>query len=305
MKKIFSFIFLTTILLGVIACQNTTRALDSYITLDINPSIELIITPKNKVVYANPLNEDAEVLLVDINLVSKNLEDAIEIIINTSIELGYINPENEETIVTVSAISEDNNMGEIMRNRIKEHVNGSLNKHNVKGLAVDKSENNYVPEFLVEARNYGVSPGFLNLANKAVIADDTLTLEQAIEMNVNELQSVIKNAFEEQKQIVLEVRDEFLTQKETLKSEYLPQIEVLKAEILDLENQIENETDEAVIGELEVTLSGKVEMLEALESEFKIEMTSIKDQFIESSRSIKDAIKDLNESLRNQYRGRK
>jgi len=147
MKKTISFIAILSLIFGVYAFSNSAKAENTYVTLEINPSVELIVTPSDKVIYANLLNDDGETLLVELDLVGMKLDDATNAIIETAIELDFIDATNSETVVTVSALSKDIKMGEIMRNRVKENVNGALNRNNVRGRAEDKPENGYIPDF--------------------------------------------------------------------------------------------------------------------------------------------------------------
>jgi len=176
-KFIFTFITLFAVIGLIVGCQTTAQAEDSYVTLDINPSVELIVSPKDKVIFANPLNEDAEILLVELDLIGINLDDAIDLIIQTSIELGYISvDEDVETFVFVATINADAKIQERVQNRVKEQVNKAFENRGVLGKANDKS---YRKEFVNDAESYGVTPGFLFLAMQAVELSDELLLEDA------------------------------------------------------------------------------------------------------------------------------
>lgn len=58
MRKIKTVLLFTVLLLGVaflVSCDNTVKADSTYVTIDINPSIELIVSPKDKVVSVGAL----------------------------------------------------------------------------------------------------------------------------------------------------------------------------------------------------------------------------------------------------------
>ncbi|MDR4969380.1 MAG: hypothetical protein RG740_07155, partial [Acholeplasmataceae bacterium] len=274
MKYAFSFLFLFAGLLIIAGCANTVSAENAYVTLDINPSVELIVTPKEKVVYANPLNEDGEVLLADLQLVGLDLDDAIELIIETAVELGYIDvDEEEETIVSVTAISKNSQIGELIRNRVKQHIDNAFLERGMVGRGQDKGENGYVPAFLEEAQSYEVSPGFLFLAKKAVFVNDELTLEVAVEMEVDELQAIIREAFEDHKEIAHTLKDEFLAARQELFDEYHPQFENYEAQIEDLEMQIVDLEAQIELGE------GDVEALEAEKADLETQLAALQEEF--------------------------
>ncbi|MCR3906701.1 MAG: hypothetical protein NUK62_06755 [Tenericutes bacterium] len=310
-KYVFSFLFLFAGLLIVAGCANTVSAESAYVTLDINPSVELIVTPSEKVVYANPLNEDGEVLLAELDLVGLDLDDAIDLVIQTSIELGYIDVDaEEETIVSVTAISKNNEIGDTIRNRVKEHVNNAFKNRAMVGRAEDKGENGYVPAFLEEAQSYGVTPGFLFLAQKAVYLSDELTLEEAVEMEIDELQAILREAREEHKEVAMALKDEFMTAREALFDEYLPQIQESGAEIEDLEAQIEDlearielgeedvEALEAELADLEAQLAELQEAFAVLREEFKEKLMAIRDEFLQETQAMREQVRQMHQHLK-------
>jgi len=231
MKYVFSFLFVLS--LGFIIAGCTGQALevsadDTYVTLDINPSVELIVTPKEKVIYANPLNEDGELLLADLDLIGLDLEEAIDLIIEEAINLGFIDVDAEETLVSVSAISQNNTYGELIRNKVKENVNNAFLNRAMMGRAEDKG---FTPEFIEEAEGYGVTPGFLFLAKKAVEVSDELLLEDALLMTQEELMTIVHEARLAQREVAQALRNAFFADRQLIVDEYLPQIQALEADI--------------------------------------------------------------------------
>jgi len=258
MKWIFSFVILLSAVVFLASCATSSNAQeDTYLTLDINPSIELIITPREKVVYANPLNEDGEVLLAELDLIGMQLDDAMDLIIETAIELGYIDIDAEEAFVQVSAISKNTEIGDRIKERAKEHINNAFKNRMMMGRAEDKG---FTPEFLAEAESYGVTPGFLFLAQKAVIVSDELLLEDALQLSVEELQAILKEARQDMKVVAQALKDEFLADRQALYDTYYPQMEAIRVQIL---------AKEAELAELQTTLVAKEAELEAALEENK------------------------------------
>ncbi len=299
MKKTMSILFIALVFTAVIIFMPKTAAADTYVTLDINPSVELIVTPRERVIYANALNEDGEVLLGELNLIGLKLDVAMQLIIDTAIELGFIDVDSEETLVEVSAISNNNQIGEMIRDRIKDQIEQRFNDRAVNGGARDKTEENYLPAFVLEARSYGVTPGFLFLAQKAVFMDDSLTLEVALEMEVSELQAIIKAQFENQRDIIITLKEAFLAARAELIATYQPQLEALMLEIEALEDEIEATTDETLRAELEAELVVLLDEHETLRLAFKAELEVLRDAFVEQSKTLRLQIRDFILSLRN------
>ncbi len=325
MKWLMSLVFVAGLALFLSSCALDVSAQDdTYVTLDINPSVELIVNPREVVVYANPLNEDGEVLLAEIDVIGLDLDEAVDLIIQTAIELGYIDIDAEETIVSVTAVANDPEIGERIRDRVKEHVNESFMNRGMKGRAEDKG---FTPEFLAEAESYGVTPGFLRLAQSAVVVSDGLLLEDALLMSVDELQAILQTAREEMHDVAQALRDEFLAARQALYDEYFPQIEAIKvdlalaeanlvtlnealtAKIAELEaategtEAIQAEIDqlEADILVLEANIQSYLDQIQALREELLAEVTIIRDQFHEESAAIRNQIRELVQARRQQH----
>ncbi|NWH10416.1 hypothetical protein [Acholeplasma laidlawii] len=178
-----------------------------------------------------------------------------------------------------------------MKEKIKTRINGALNDKKVHGHAEDKPDNGYQPSFILEARLHNVSPGYLFLAKKAVYVDGELTLEAALEMNVSDLQTIIREAFVAQKEVISDAREVFLTAKAELINTYKPQFEAFETQIADLTAQIEATEDETEKANLEASLAIVVDDYETLRLEFKTELEVIKDAFVEEIINLKDALK--------------
>ncbi|MDO9628317.1 MAG: hypothetical protein Q7I99_00330 [Acholeplasmataceae bacterium] len=308
MKKIkfvlsFAFIFLAVI--AIVGCSNSVSANDTYVTLDINPSVELIVTPKERVVYANPLNADGEILLAELDLVGMKLEVAIALIIETAVELGYIDLEAEETIVSVTAISKDAAIGEKIRNQVKEHINKEFKDRALMGRAEDKG---FIPEFVAEAQGYGVTPGFLRMAQSVVAANDEILLEDALQMTVEELQEVLRDAKDAKKEVVFALRAEFFEARQLIFDEYLPQIQALEASIeaqneaiaqleVDLAEAVEADKP-AIQTELDLALENLLTLeadLEAVKTLFHNELAALRAEFHLQSEVLRAQIREMNQ----------
>ncbi|MDP3130688.1 MAG: hypothetical protein Q8N15_05060 [Bacillota bacterium] len=234
LKKVFTTIALTAIAIGLFISCGSVSAEDTYVTLDINPSIDLTISGNDKVLDANALNEDGELLLLELDLIGETSADAIEMIIDKAIDLGFIDIEAAETLVSVSTISANAELGETVRTRIKEHIDEAFMNRGMMGKAVEKA---FDGSTVAQAGALGVAPAQYNLAKRACELDDTLTIEEAVAMTPVELMARIKTMKQENKDISQALKDEFQAARDLIKDEYQPQIEALEAQIATLEGE--------------------------------------------------------------------
>lgn len=119
--------------LGLTACS----AKEEYarMTVDINPSVELMLDKDNKVVSATALNDDGSIILAGEALVGKPAEDAVEMIVSISTDTGYIvkgNVSADENTVTVSVSGNAKN-AEKLKEAAEKKVNAFFEKHDIAG----------------------------------------------------------------------------------------------------------------------------------------------------------------------------
>ena len=112
MKKITTLILCLLLAFAMIfafaSCEQEPKGSPSYVSVDINPSIELTVDENSKVVSVYAANEDANVLLYEEEgILGANVEDAIEKITELAIELGYLDETNKVVGTTVSSENEE------------------------------------------------------------------------------------------------------------------------------------------------------------------------------------------------------
>jgi hypothetical protein len=302
MKKLRNLIGVAVVALAaffVIGCE--TVSAESYVTIDINPSVELIVNRRDIVVMVNPLNEDAETLLVDLELVGLKLEVATELIINKAIELGYIDVDSEETVVSVTAIGYNDDYGLKLGLRIRNHVNELFVKKGIFGYALVSET---MEEVRAEAEELGVSPGKLRLVKVVQELYPETTTEEGLAMSVSELMDLIKAQADEVKAIVQALREEFHLARTALIEQYTPLIEALEAEILEIELQIVDTTDEIELADLEALLAAKEDELATLRLDFRFEMDELRVRFIGESAPLMNQVRAQHQQRMQEHHAR-
>lgn len=79
----------------------------AFVDIDINPSLELLVDRKNKVVGINTINKDAEILLADNDLKGLAVDDAIENIFEFAYDRGFVYADKENLILISLALNPD------------------------------------------------------------------------------------------------------------------------------------------------------------------------------------------------------
>ncbi|MFA5007392.1 MAG: hypothetical protein WC509_08040 [Candidatus Izemoplasmatales bacterium] len=234
LKKLIVGFAMAAIAIGIFVGCASVSADDTYVTLDINPSIDLTVSGNDKVLDASALNEDGEVLLLELDLIGEKSADAIEMIVDKAIDLGFIDIEAAETVVSVSAISENAELGETVRTRVKESIDEAFMNRGMMGKAQDKA---YDGSTAAQAGALGVSPAQYQLAKRVCDLDDTLAIEDAVAMTPTELMARVKTMKQANKDVAQALKDAFQAERDLIKEEYLPQIEALEAQIATVEGE--------------------------------------------------------------------
>lgn len=196
MKRKISIIMLLVLSFVLCACTqtNSTGATqDSYVSIDINPSIELIVSKDNKVVSIYATNDDARVLLAgEETFVGVDLDEAVERILDLCVEYEYLTEDNSDVQVSVSSPDGENIATKIEANVTKvveETSKGFTFDVKVSSELTDELQIKY--ELLKsELDNEVVSSLTINkfkLAESAVSSDPTLDIKVAVTLNDEEL----------------------------------------------------------------------------------------------------------------------
>ncbi len=125
------FAIIATILLffiGQFAINN--YLINTYLGIDINPSIELSLNKYNKVIKIEGLNNDGIKVVKNSNIKGLSIDNAIIKIIKTSKELDYIDENNNNILITIETNGKD-----------KKEIEEKLIK--VGGIEKDIKENNF------------------------------------------------------------------------------------------------------------------------------------------------------------------
>ena len=165
--------------IGVYAWKNPVQ----YISIDINPSLELSVNCFQRIISINSLNDDGWKLVKTVSLKAQTYESGINRIINSAKNLGYINGEGN---VLISISSEDEKLNERTQITIREKVTD-----NIEVMTFDTEEHN-------TSLKKGLSPGKNNIIEKVIESGIGLDKNDLVDIPVNEL---IKKLDESKKQI--------------------------------------------------------------------------------------------------------
>lgn len=300
------------------------QASKGYFVIDINPSLEICYDEKGMVTSVNPLNEDAEILLLSLDFSENHYTDAVKTIVNSCIELGYISPDRADNAIMTTAASEDGFKDEYMTNEIKKAFSTEFSNRKILGVVITGVEN---PELKKEAEKFGIDAQKYALINEFISLGGAIGEDEYTEISIRELyKAIYEREKENKKQLIDELTKKELKEKEdvidtikastkeivemlTKESEHVPEWEKREvteaiAHIEDLSNNIKmTQTIEEINKDFENILL----ILNKFENDFQTEINGMNDKIESlnaSNQELRDAskkVEEKREELINKY----
>lgn len=175
----------------------------SYVSLDVNPSIEYSLNRLDRVLKITGINDDGKEIVRELQLDSlsnKKIDEAIALTVEQIQEDGFFDGDLEGGIV-ISTSAKDLKRAEKLAEDLKQSAADAAADKNVEVEAFPVGL-----ERVQEARELGVTPGKLNLVEKlrdSAEATDDIDLEEWLDKPVKEIMQEIK---ENRKEVKLEAQ---------------------------------------------------------------------------------------------------
>jgi hypothetical protein len=288
----------------------------SYVTLTINPQVEMTVSEDNIVESVSPLNEDAEILLSDVVLTGMTLEDASEEFVDLATESGYIDVDAEDNEVTIDVICE--NDGDKIQTRLQDRINNYFENNGIYG----KVSKENLEEYRVEADALGITVQKLRLIYRAIEINPELTVDGLKDMSVTDLITIVKAKLA--KYAFGTLKEDFLADKAVIDESYAnmftlqAEIAVLQADIAAFEGTDEDLSvlqtslteKTAAYTELKTAYDAAIEAKIAeykaayaeMRAEFQAQKAARQEQFRNRIQAHKQAFENAKETIKEQIK---
>lgn len=185
---------------------------NAYVSLDINPSVELATNSFGTVIDVNPLNEDGEKLSEGLTLEGQKVEDALQTLIVEAKTEGYLD-ESLDNAVAVTVSTDDEAKGEDILQSAEEAVKSELENQNLENAEIIAQNIN--TERHKEAERLGISPGKMLLIEKLKEVDLEVNADEYANKPVREIMKALNVKRAEDRAEAKEIKKEAKKDKDS------------------------------------------------------------------------------------------
>lgn len=196
---------LLLVLVGLLSLQQPASAdAAAYISLDINPSLELAVNTDYKVIGVRTLNQDAKRLLNGIEYQNQDVYQVLSAVLEKAIELQYVS--REKSNLVVSSVVELNPKVQLDAGRLQKAVAQPLKAQNLKVSVVFLKANKAERE---QANSLELSTGKYILFKEDKTNDSQETLDYYRSNSLSKLanENKLKMPVERMKMLISDTTD--------------------------------------------------------------------------------------------------
>ncbi|MGL4910855.1 MAG: anti-sigma-I factor RsgI family protein, partial [Romboutsia sp.] len=198
-KTLFSFASLLLLFVIGTGIYSYTQTPITYVSLDINPSVELAINKFDSVVSYNAYNIDGENILKDSECKHKKIDDAITRLVENAIEQKYID-NNKSFVISVATTIDDSSRQNTLNEDLKYRIYSTLKDNSINvDYEVDIVTSTSLMSSRDDANSMGISFGKLNLIEELISLYPSASVDEYKDKSVEYIQIKI-NEFKNNKE---------------------------------------------------------------------------------------------------------
>ncbi|MBE5950647.1 MAG: hypothetical protein E7260_03515 [Lachnospiraceae bacterium] len=157
---------------------------DSTVSLDVNPSVEIKVNQKAVVLEVVPRNEDAEIIIGEMDFKGSSLEVTLNALVGSMLKNGYLNEIANSILVSIDGGDDEHSLE--LQAKIAEDIENTLlaQEFNAAVLCQTIKPTDELKEL---AETHDVSVGKAQLIQEIANQNDQYTFEDLATLSINEL----------------------------------------------------------------------------------------------------------------------
>ena len=157
---------------------------DATVSLDVNPSVELQVNQKERVLNVNPLNEDGRIIVGDMDFTGSSLDVAVNAMIGSMLQNGYLNELANSILISVD--NDDPVRGADLQARLSAEVDRLLQTDSFSASVLSQTVVRS-SELQQMAEQYGITLGKAQLIQDILSRSTLHTFDELAPLSINEL----------------------------------------------------------------------------------------------------------------------
>ena len=174
---------------------------DYFVSFDVNPYIELEVSKNRRVEDVICHNDDATIVMDDMDLKDTDLDVAVNAIIGSMFRHGYISDVNNSILVTI--LGEDQQVREELKENVSTHVKEILSGYSIEASVVSQ-DLAYSKDKEALANQYNISVGKVTLIQELMKSNPDYRFEDLTHLSINDLNTLVHYANMEFKSITVD-----------------------------------------------------------------------------------------------------
>lgn len=163
------------------AAPSPAPAVYSYVTLDINPSMEWKLDEQQKVVSITAYNRDADNILKELKLEGKQLDSALELLLNNEKFSSYM----KKGFLEVSVYSENSSVSLELEQQINRYLEQSMPQNQFHCSHLDEETHH-------EAQQHHMSAGKYRVIDEILLHDTAKSIEELQKLSMKQLYAILE-----------------------------------------------------------------------------------------------------------------
>ena len=173
---------------------SSNYAVAATVALEVNPSVEITVNKKEKVLEVVPLNDDGRVIVGDMDFSGSSLDVTVNALIGSMLQNGYLNDLANSILISV----EDGNaaQGALIQEKLTQNINEMLSSSAFSGAVMIQTINDDAQVKQLATEN-NISVGKAQLIEQIIAEQPQKTFSDLANLSINELNLILTTTTEQ------------------------------------------------------------------------------------------------------------
>lgn len=160
------------------------NTIDSIVFMDVNPSIEISINQKERVIAVTAQNKDGEKVIGDMDFKGSKLDVTVNALIGSMVRNGYLSELANSILISVDNANEQE--AQALQKKLADEISALLTTNTFRGAVLSQTVSSN-KDLVKLAEQYGITIGKAQLIHQIIENNSAYTFENLAALSINEL----------------------------------------------------------------------------------------------------------------------